>query len=167
MPEMHFTIEWPNGKQDRCYSPSYIIEEYLGQGEEYPVQEFLQRTRAALNLASERVRERYGSVCSGAFVLAAHGLLDGRRVATHWEGCRVLGELFPSLTVDPEALYVVDDNVWTSAGVTTGIDMALALIARLIDPEMPGTSENLARMMEYEWHTNANEDPFAKIWGLV
>ena len=66
MPEMHFTIEWPNGKQDRCYSPSYIIEEYLGAGEEYPVQEFLQRTRAALNLASERVRERYGYVCSSA-----------------------------------------------------------------------------------------------------
>ena len=66
MPEMHFTIEWPNGKQDRCYSPSYIIEEYLGLGREYPVQEFLERTRTALNLASERVRERYGFACSSA-----------------------------------------------------------------------------------------------------
>jgi len=66
MPEMHFTIEWPNGKRERCYSPSYIIEEYLGLGREYPVQEFLARTRSALNLASERVRERYGFACSSA-----------------------------------------------------------------------------------------------------
>jgi uncharacterized repeat protein (TIGR04042 family) len=66
MPEMHFTIEWPNGKRDRCYSPSYIIEEYLGPGAEYPVAEFLTRTRTALNIASERVRERYGFVCSSA-----------------------------------------------------------------------------------------------------
>ena len=66
MPEMHFTIEWPNGKQDRCYSPSYIIEEYLDLGAEYPLQEFLSRTRAALSLASERVRERYGYACSSA-----------------------------------------------------------------------------------------------------
>jgi uncharacterized repeat protein (TIGR04042 family) len=66
MPEMHFTIEWPNGKRDRCYSPSYIIEEYLGLGAEYPVPEFLTRTRTALNIASDRVRERYGFVCSSA-----------------------------------------------------------------------------------------------------
>jgi len=66
MPEMHFTIEWPNGKKERCYSPSYIIEEYLGVGAEYSVEEFLARTRAALNLASDRVRERYGFVCSSA-----------------------------------------------------------------------------------------------------
>jgi uncharacterized repeat protein (TIGR04042 family) len=66
MPEMHFTIEWPNGKTERCYSPSYIIEEYLGVGGAYSVEEFLARTRAALNLASDRVRERYGYVCSSA-----------------------------------------------------------------------------------------------------
>jgi transcriptional regulator GlxA family with amidase domain len=71
---------------------------------------------------------RFGSVCTGAFVLANAGLLDGRRVATHWAHCARLAERYPELTVDAEALYVVDGKVWTSAGVTTGIDMALALV---------------------------------------
>ena len=72
--------------------------------------------------------KRYGSVCTGAFLLAAAGLLDGKRVATHWAHCARLAERFPALTVDAEALYVVDGKVWSSAGVTTGIDMALALV---------------------------------------
>ena len=71
---------------------------------------------------------RFGSVCTGAFVLAAAGLLDGKRVATHWASCARLAEKHPELSVDAEALYVVDGKVWTSAGVTTGIDMALALV---------------------------------------
>jgi uncharacterized repeat protein (TIGR04042 family) len=66
MPEMHFTIEWPSGKRDRCYSPSYIMEEYLEVGAEYPLEDFLQRTRTALEIASERVRARYGFACSSA-----------------------------------------------------------------------------------------------------
>ena len=72
--------------------------------------------------------QRYGSVCSGALVLAAYGLLDGRRVATHWSSCERLARGYPAVSVDPESLYVVDGNVWTSAGVTTGIDMALAMV---------------------------------------
>jgi len=72
--------------------------------------------------------KRYGSVCTGAFVLAAAGLLDGKRVATHWASCAKLARRYPALSVDAEALYVVDGKVWTSAGVTTGIDMALALV---------------------------------------
>jgi transcriptional regulator GlxA family with amidase domain len=72
--------------------------------------------------------KRLGSVCTGAFVLAAAGLLDGKRVATHWASCDRLARGFPALSVDPESLYVVDGKVWTSAGVTTGIDMALALV---------------------------------------
>ena len=72
--------------------------------------------------------KRYGSVCTGAFVLAAAGLLDGKRVATHWASCDRLADGFPALNVDADSLYVVDGKVWTSAGVTTGIDMALALV---------------------------------------
>jgi transcriptional regulator GlxA family with amidase domain len=72
--------------------------------------------------------KRYGSVCTGAFVLAAAGLLDGKRVATHWASCARLAQRHPDLSVDADALYVVDGKVWTSAGVTTGIDMALALV---------------------------------------
>ena len=71
---------------------------------------------------------RFGSVCTGAFMLAAAGLLDGKRVATHWASCRRLAERYPALNVDADSLYVTDGKVWTSAGVTTGIDMALALV---------------------------------------
>jgi len=82
--------------------------------------------------------ERFGSVCSGGFVLAALGLLDGRRVASHWDACVPLADAFPNVTVDPDALYVVDGRIWTSAGVTTGIDMALAMVARDLDAMIAG-----------------------------
>ncbi|MFN7022951.1 MAG: GlxA family transcriptional regulator [Pseudorhizobium sp.] len=82
--------------------------------------------------------DRFGSVCSGGFLLAALGLLDGHRIATHWDSCKPLSETFPAVTVDPDALYVVDDRLWTSAGVTTGIDMALAMIARDLDAAIAG-----------------------------
>jgi transcriptional regulator GlxA family with amidase domain len=79
--------------------------------------------------ASARAR-RFGSVCSGTFVLAHFGIIRGKRVATHWEGTALLGKHYPDLQVDANALYVEDGRVWTSAGVTTGIDMCLALVAR-------------------------------------
>jgi transcriptional regulator GlxA family with amidase domain len=71
---------------------------------------------------------RVGSVCSGAFILAAAGLLDGRRAATHWAYSEELAELFPAVEVDPDAIFVRDGDVWTSAGVTAGMDLALALV---------------------------------------
>ena len=82
--------------------------------------------------------DRFGSVCSGGFLLAALGLLDGHRIATHWDSCKPLSENFPAVTVDPDALYVVDGRLWTSAGVTTGIDMALAMIANDLDAGIAG-----------------------------
>jgi putative flavoprotein involved in K+ transport len=66
MPEMHFRVRLPSGATLNCYSPSYVIEDYLSEGQSYAVPEFLQRAREALNIASERVRERYGFSCSGA-----------------------------------------------------------------------------------------------------
>jgi transcriptional regulator GlxA family with amidase domain len=72
---------------------------------------------------------RVTSVCSGAFLLAAAGLLDGRRATTHWAECAALEREYPSISVEPDAIYVQDGNVWTSAGVTAGIDLALALVA--------------------------------------
>jgi transcriptional regulator GlxA family with amidase domain len=78
--------------------------------------------------AAGKVARRTASVCSGAFVLAAAGLLDGKRAATHWAGCDRLAALFPRLIVDRKAIFVRDGALWTSAGVTTGIDMALAIV---------------------------------------
>jgi transcriptional regulator GlxA family with amidase domain len=72
--------------------------------------------------------QRVASVCSGAFVLAAAGLLDGRRATTHWRVCDLLARSFPAVTVDPEPIFVRDGDVYTSAGVTAGMDLALALV---------------------------------------
>lgn len=71
---------------------------------------------------------RYGSVCTGALILAAAGLLDGRRVTTHWRETAALQRAYPSLTVVPDAIVVRDGPVRTSAGVTAGADLALALV---------------------------------------
>jgi transcriptional regulator GlxA family with amidase domain len=71
---------------------------------------------------------RVVSVCTGTFLLAEAGVLDGRRVTTHWGWCRHLAREFPHLTVEPEPIFVQDGNVYTSAGVTAGIDLCLALV---------------------------------------
>jgi transcriptional regulator GlxA family with amidase domain len=71
---------------------------------------------------------RLASVCTGAFLLAEAGLLTGRRVTTHWEFCAALAARYPDVRVDAEPIFVRDENVFTSAGVTAGIDLALALV---------------------------------------
>lgn len=76
-----------------------------------------------------RLSRRTASVCSGAFVLAAAGLLEGRRATTHWLVADRLSAWYPGVTVEPDALYVRDGHVWTSAGVSAGVDLALALVA--------------------------------------
>ncbi|MCU1752906.1 GlxA family transcriptional regulator [Pseudomonas sp. 6D_7.1_Bac1] len=71
---------------------------------------------------------RVASVCTGAFLLAASGWLDGRRVVTHWTRCDQLAQKHPKLRVEPNPIFINDGPVWTSAGVTAGIDLALALV---------------------------------------
>lgn len=74
-----------------------------------------------------RVR-RIGSVCTGAMLLARAGLLDGRRTTTHWNWCQLLARNYPRVEVDPNPIFICDGNVYTSAGVTAGMDLALALV---------------------------------------
>jgi transcriptional regulator GlxA family with amidase domain len=71
---------------------------------------------------------RTASVCTGAFLLAETGLLDGRRATTHWKWCGRLQERYPEVRVEHDPIYVTDGKIWTSAGVTAGIDLALALV---------------------------------------
>ena len=71
---------------------------------------------------------RVTSVCTGAFLLAEAGLLDGRRVATHWSACDLLAARYPAIDVDPDPIFVRDGHIATSAGVTAGMDLALALV---------------------------------------
>jgi transcriptional regulator GlxA family with amidase domain len=71
---------------------------------------------------------RVASVCTGSFLLARAGLLDGRRATTHWAACAELERRYPTVDVDPEPIFVVSENLYTSAGVTAGMDLALALV---------------------------------------
>jgi transcriptional regulator GlxA family with amidase domain len=72
---------------------------------------------------------RIASVCTGAFILAQAGLLAGRRAVTHWQHCDALQSAFQDVTVEPDAIFTRDDGIWTSAGVTAGIDMCLEMVA--------------------------------------
>jgi transcriptional regulator GlxA family with amidase domain len=78
--------------------------------------------------AAARHARRVTSVCSGAYVLAAAGLLDGRRATTHWHRTGDFARRFPAVRLEPDRIFVQDGPVWTSAGITAGIDLALALI---------------------------------------
>lgn len=71
---------------------------------------------------------RVGSVCTGALLLARAGLLDGRKVTTHWNWCQHLARRYPRAKVDPDPIFIRDGNVYTSAGITAGMDLALALV---------------------------------------
>ena len=86
-----------------------------------------QAVLAWLRARGARAR-RVVSVCTGAFLLAAAGLLDGRRATTHWAWCERLARRYPSVRVEPDPIFVCDGDVWTSAGVTAGVDLALALL---------------------------------------
>lgn len=90
------------------------------EGSSGPVVEWLRRI-------SPRVR-RIGSVCTGAFLLAQAGLLNHRRATTHWKYCEILSKRHPAIKVERDPIFVRDANVYTSAGVTAGMDMALALV---------------------------------------
>jgi transcriptional regulator GlxA family with amidase domain len=79
---------------------------------------------------------RLASVCTGAFILAQAGLLNGRRATTHWQHTRLLARAFPGVGVEPDAIFVRDGDVFTSAGVSSGIDLALALVEMDYGPEL-------------------------------
>jgi uncharacterized repeat protein (TIGR04042 family) len=93
MPEMRFVIRWPDGRRESCYSPSLVVRDFLREGESYPVPDFLKRSREALQIASERVKAKYGHACS----LAVGQLARIEAAATQFEGqedARVACEMF-------------------------------------------------------------------------
>lgn len=104
------------------------------------------------------------TVCTGTAILARTGLLDGRRATTNKRAFKWVAEQGAKVNWVREARWVEDGKFATSSGVSAGIDMALAVMARLYGAE---TAEKIAIAMEYEWHRDAGWDPFAKIHGLV
>ncbi|MFT6094226.1 MAG: transcriptional regulator GlxA family with amidase domain [Pseudohongiellaceae bacterium] len=119
-----------------------------------------------------KITKRYGSICSGTFVLGAAGLLDGKRVTTHWFASRELQTRFANARVDGDALYVQDKKMWTSAGVTTGIDMALAIVAAdcgnilkakvakrlVVYSHRPGNQAQFSQLLEAQTRSEAHFD---------
>lgn len=85
-----------------------------------PLVDFIRR-------AAQRAR-RVASICSGTFLLAEAGLLDGKRATTHWASCQLLAELYPKVQVETDPIFVRDGKTWSSAGVCAGMDLALALV---------------------------------------
>lgn len=108
--------------------------------------------------------EVVSSVCTGAALLARAGLLDGRRATTNKRAFGWVESQGPNVNWIKSARWVEDGRFWTSSGVSAGIDMALAIVARLAGPD---AAEQAARVMEYEWHRDAGGDPFARLYGLA
>jgi transcriptional regulator GlxA family with amidase domain len=104
------------------------------------------------------------SVCTGSALLAQTGLLDGRRATSNKMVFHWVEEQWPRVQWVRQARWVEDGPFVTSSGVSAGIDMALAVVARLAGDQM---SDTLAVATEYDWHRDAGWDPFAKIHGLV
>ena len=105
-----------------------------------------------------RKAKRLVSVCSGAFLLAAAGFLNGRRATTHWIVAERLAELYPSINLDPDAIYVQDGHIATSAGVTAGIDLALALVE---DDFGPALAIEVARLLLLYRRRPGNQSQFS------
>ena len=126
-------------------------------------------------LKTARIARRYGSICTGAFALGHFGLLRGKRVATHWSACSELARRCPEVSVDASALFVNDGALWTSAGVTTGIDMSLEMVAAdlgqavahtiakrlVLYARRPGYQSQFSPMLDAQSHADA---PFS---GLI
>jgi transcriptional regulator GlxA family with amidase domain len=114
--------------------------------------------------ATEWVRRRWTrirrvvSICSGAFVLADAGVLAGRRVTTHWRELERLGQVVPDATVESDALYVKDGSVYTSAGITAGIDLALALVEEDLGPDL---TLEVARILVMFLHRPGGQSQFS------
>jgi len=105
---------------------------------------------------------RIATVCSGTFIAAEAGLLDGRTVTTHWARAAQLAEDYPRLTVDADPIYLRDGNVWTSAGVTAGIDLALAMVEADYGSDI---AQTVARWMVMFLHRPGGQTQFATpVW---
>jgi transcriptional regulator GlxA family with amidase domain len=109
-----------------------------------------------------RGARRIATVCSGTFVAAEAGLLDGRTVTTHWARAEHLARTYPTLTVDPDPIYRRDGDVWSSAGVTAGIDLCLALV----DDDLGGDiAQTVARWLVMFLHRPGGQSQFAiPVW---
>ncbi|MGW0998278.1 GlxA family transcriptional regulator [Streptomyces sp. NPDC002520] len=144
-----FTMSTPHGLE-RLEEADLIA---VPAGETYAVREYPEELLEALRRAVAR-GARVLSVCSGVFVLAAAGLLDGRRCAVHWHHAAQLARRYPGLCVEPDVLYVDEDPVITSAGTAAGIDACLHLVRKEQGPEV---ANKIARRMVVPPHRDGGQ----------
>jgi transcriptional regulator GlxA family with amidase domain len=116
---------YPDRTIEQCKGPIDTLVVAGGRGVQAAVED--EQLVDWIRSAARRSR-RVTSVCTGAFLLAKAGLLDGRRATTHWASCALLADRFPEIEVEADPIFVRDGNVTTSAGVTSGMDLALALV---------------------------------------
>ncbi|MFE9360657.1 GlxA family transcriptional regulator [Streptomyces olivaceoviridis] len=147
-----FTVSTPYGLE-RLEEADLIA---VPAGETYAEREYPEELLAALRRAVDR-GTRVLSVCSGVFVLAAAGLLDGRRCAVHWHHAEQLSRRYPRLTVEPDVLYVDEDPVITSAGTAAGIDACLHIVRKEQGPEV---ANKIARRMVVPPHRDGGQAQF-------
>jgi len=107
--------------------------------------------------------ERIGSICSGTFILAETGLLTNKLCTSHWSATHTLKTMYPSIKIKQEALYVNDGKFWTSAGVTTGIDMALEILRKDLGNAL---SNKVAKMLVVYAHRPGNQTQFSSLLQL-
>jgi transcriptional regulator GlxA family with amidase domain len=123
----------PDAGISECRGPIDTLIVAGGTGVEAAVRD--ERLVEWLAAAARRSR-RVTSVCTGSFLLAAAGLLDGRHATTHWASAELLAERYPAVELEPDSIFVRDGSIWTSAGVTAGIDLALALVEEDHGPDL-------------------------------
>jgi transcriptional regulator GlxA family with amidase domain len=112
---------------------------------------------------SMQTARRVAAPCTGAFVLAEAGILDARRVTTHWAFARDLQKRFPKLKVEEDRIFIVDGPVWTSAGMTAGVDLALAMIEKDLGPE---TARAVARKLVVYHRRGGGQSQFSALLEL-
>jgi len=106
---------------------------------------------------------RIASVCSGAFILAESGLLDGRRATTHWQRTRQFLKTYPQVKLEPDQIFTRDGNIWTSAGITAGIDLSLAMVAEDFGDEI---AQKTARQLVLYHRRSGGQSQFSSLLEL-
>src|SRR3979490_759407 len=123
--------------------------------------------RCAKTLAFVRANAKRGvrlaSVCSGAYMLAEAGLLDGRRATTHWRRTRHFLSAYPKVKLEPDRIFVRDGNIWSSAGISAGIDLALALVAEDLGEEI---AQKTARQLVLYHRRSGGQSQFSSLLEL-
>jgi transcriptional regulator GlxA family with amidase domain len=147
----------------RGIKPSAAITTLIVAGGEGVRQAATCETTLAFVRAMAKRGVRVASVCSGAYILAEAGLLDGRRATTHWQRTRHFVKAYPKIKLEPDRIYVRDGNIWSSAGISAGIDLALAMAAEDFGDEI---AQQAARQLVLYHRRSGGQSQFSSLLEL-